>query len=69
MQKAEVERRQQRLRNLCVRLAACLPLATVIYVASGSPALAAGVAGLDLVLRPAIAAGARRARNLAARTP
>ncbi len=68
MQIVEVERRQQRLRNLLVRLAACLPLATVVYVASGSPALAAGVAGLDLVLRPAIAAGLRRARKAGART-
>ena len=47
MQIVEVERRQQRLRNLLVRLAAGLPLATVVYVASGSPALA-GVAVLDL---------------------
>ena len=56
----EPGRSRARLRHLVIQLAAALPLAAVIYVASGSLALAACVAALDVALRPVFAAGLRR---------
>lgn len=41
--------------------AVTLPLAAAVYVASGSAALGVSIAGLDLVLRPAVRRLSRRA--------
>ncbi|MBX9759245.1 MAG: hypothetical protein K2Y29_10765 [Beijerinckiaceae bacterium] len=68
MQITIAERMPPRLRRPVVQIAASIPLATVIYVASGSLALGFGVAALDLLLRPLFAAGVRRARMLLERT-